>query len=201
MDSRINLIFIGRSGSGKGTQATLMREFLEKRDGPNSVFYMYTGEHLRKLISEKPELAISHFLDVKVMDAGQKAPDFTAIWAWAKEFIYSLKSTQHLVVDGSPRTSLEAKALDEFFEFCERENVKPILVDVSADEVRDRMLKRKRKDDTEEQIKNRIAYYEKYVVPTLDYYRDGSKNKLIEIDGNPHDVNLIHKNILKALNL
>ena len=30
-DLRLNLVFIGRSGSGKGTQATLMKEFLEKR--------------------------------------------------------------------------------------------------------------------------------------------------------------------------
>ncbi len=45
-DSRFNFIFIGSSGAGKGTQAGLMKEFLEKRDGEGSVFYIYTGEHL-----------------------------------------------------------------------------------------------------------------------------------------------------------
>jgi len=201
MDSRLNIIFIGRSGSGKGTQAVLMKEFLEKRDGKGSVFYLSTGEHMRGLIKEKPELETSKFLDQKVMAVGAKAPDFLTIWIWAKELIYNAKNNQHFIFDGTPRTLLEAKTLDEALEFYERKNIKPILVDVSTEEVRARMLSRKRADDTEEQIKNRLAYYEKRVAPAVEYYRNDSKNKLIKIDGNPHDVNLIHENIFKALNL
>jgi adenylate kinase len=196
--SRLNLIFIGRSGSGKGTQAGLMKDFLEKRDGRDSVFYIYTGEHLRGLITEHPLLLTSEFVDKKVMKGGNKAPDFIAIWAWAKELIYSAKPNQHIIFDGSPRTSLEAKALDEALEFYERKNVKPILLDVSVEEVKMRMLKRARADDTEKRIKNRLAYYEKYVVPAVEYYRQESKNKLIVIDGNPHDVMKIHHAILES---
>ncbi len=200
-DIRLNLIFIGRSGSGKGTQAALTKEYLEKRDGIGSVFYVYTGEIFRTLIKNQPTLEASMLLDTKVMEKGDKAPDFSAIWAWGNEFIYRLNKTQHIIVDGSPRTILEARALDECLKFFDRENVFPILVDVSAEEVRQRMLSRGRQDDTEEQIKNRIAYYGKYVAPAVEYYRSESKNKLIEIDGNPHDVNLIHKNILVSVGL
>ncbi len=201
MDSRLNLIFIGRSGSGKGTQAALMKEYLEKHDGNGSVFYVYTGEIFRTLIKNQPTLEVSMLLDTKVMKKGDKAPDFSAIWAWGNEFIYRLNKTQHIIVDGSPRTILEAKALDECLKFLDRENVFPILIDVSSKEVKARMLARKRADDTEEQIANRVAYYEKYVAPAVEYYSKESKNKLIVVDGNPHDVNLIHRNILKALNL
>ena len=200
-DLRLNLVFIGRSGSGKGTQATLMKEFLEKRDGNGSVFYVYAGEIFRTLIKNQPRLEVSALLDAKVMKKGDKAPDFSAIWAWGNEFIYRLNKDQHIIVDGSPRTILEAKALDECLEFLDRENVFPILVGVSAEEVKQRMLLRGRQDDNEEQIKNRIFYYEKYVVPAIEYYSHESKNKLIVIDGNPHDVNLIHHSLLKALNL
>ncbi len=106
-----------------------------------------------------------------------------------------------MVIDGSPRTALEAKVLDGAFDFYKRENIKPILIDVSPEEVRARLLARGREDDTEEQIKHRLAYYEKYVAPAVEYYRKESKNKLIVVDGNPHDVNLIHKNILKPLSV
>ncbi len=198
-DSRLNLIFIGKSGAGKGTQAGLMKEFLEKRDNEGSVFYIYTGEHLRSLIKNNPDLETSKLVDEKVMKGGNKAPDFIAIWAWAKELIYSAKPFQHIIFDGSPRTPLEVKALDEALEFYERKNVKPILIDVSPEEARLRMLKRGRKDDTEKQIKNRLAYYEKYVVPAIEYYRNESKNGLIVIDGNSHDIIAIHINILVAL--
>ncbi len=145
-----------------------MKEFLEKRDGKGSVFYLSTGEHMRNLIKERPELEISIFLDKKIMATGEKAPDFLTVWVWAKELIYNAKSNQHIIFDGTPRTLLEAKVLDEAFEFYERKNVKPILVDVSPEEVRKRMLERRRSDDTEEQIKHRVAYYERLVVPAVE---------------------------------
>lgn len=198
-DSRLNLIFIGRSGAGKGTQAGLMKEFLEKRDGKESVFYIYTGEHLRALIKNNPDLETSKFVDEKVMKGGNKAPDFMAIWVWAKELIYNAGTNQHIIFDGSPRTPLEAKALDEALEFYERKNVRPIFLNVTSKEARERMLKRDRKDDTEEQIKNRLAYYEKYVAPAVEYYRYESKNKLFVINGNSHNIAVIHRDILAAL--
>jgi adenylate kinase len=194
----LNLIFIGRSGAGKGTQAGLMKKFLEKRDGKGSVFYIYTGEHLRALIKDNPKLETSKLVDEKVMKDGNKAPDFMAIWAWAKDLIYSAKPHQHIIFDGSPRTILEARAMDEALEFYERKNVKPILINVSPEEARKRMLARRRKDDTEKQIKNRLAYYEKYVAPAVEYYLYESKNGLIVIDGNSHDIMKIHNAILKS---
>ncbi len=197
----LNFVLIGRSGSGKGTQAELVKEFLEKRDGKGTVFYLSTGEHMRTLIKERPELETSEFLDKKIMALGNKAPDFLTIWIWAKELIYNIKSNQHIIFDGTPRTLLEARTLDEALEFYERENVKPILVDISPEEARERLLKRGRGDDAEEQIRNRLAYYEKRVAPAVEYYRKESKNKLIVVDGNSHDVNLIHRNILVAAGL
>lgn len=197
----LNFVFIGRSGSGKGTQALLLKEFLEKRDGVGSVFYLSTGEHMRNLIKERPELKTSVFLNKKVMALGNKAPDFLTVWVWSKELIFNMKSNQHIIFDGTPRTLLEAKLLDEAFDWYEKENLRPILVDVSPEEVRIRMLARKREDDTEEQINGRLAYFEKLVAPAIEYYRSESKNKLIVVDGNPRDVNLIHKNILKACGL
>ncbi len=195
--SYIFLLF-GRSGCGKGTQAKLLMDYFEKKDGKDSALYIYAGEKFREL-SDYDSLTAK--LTKEILLVGDKVPDFLAIWVWSNEMVEKMRENLHLVIDGSPRTALEAKALDETFEFYKRENIKPVLIDVSPEEIRVRLLNRKREDDTEKQIVHRLAYYEKYVAPAVEYYRKESKNKLIVVDGNPHDVNLIHKNILAALDL
>ncbi|MBI2628077.1 MAG: nucleoside monophosphate kinase [Candidatus Niyogibacteria bacterium] len=200
MENLLNFIFIGRSGSGKGTQAELLKKHLEEKYGPDSVLYIYTGAKLRELVGQK-EFLTARLVDEKVMKAGAKAPDFLAVWAWASRFIQEMDEKKNLIVDGSPRTILEAKMLDESFLFYGRKKVFPVFIDVSREEATRRMKKRGRPDDTAERIENRLAYYEKYVRPALDYYKTESKNKIIQIDGNPLDPELIHQNVLKAVGL
>ncbi|MEK7121958.1 MAG: nucleoside monophosphate kinase, partial [Patescibacteria group bacterium] len=200
MKESLNFIFIGRSGSGKGTQAELLKKHLEEKNGPDSVLYVYTGAKLRELTGQKESLT-ARLVDEKVMKAGDKAPNFLAVWAWGSRFIQEMDEKRHLILDGSPRTIMEAKMLDEAFLFYGRKKVFPLFIDVSEEEVTRRMKKRSRADDTDERIKNRLAYYEEYVLPAVKYYRKESKNKLIRIDGNPLDPELIHQNILKAVGL
>lgn len=192
--SYVFLLF-GRSGCGKGTQAELLMDYFKKKEGEDSVLYIYAGEKFRELSGRD---SLTAKLTKEILTLGDKVPDFLAIWVWSNLMVERMRENLNLVIDGSPRTALEARALDETFEFYKLENIKPVLIDVSPKEIRDRLLKRGRSDDTEEQIKHRLAYYEKYVVPAIEYYKRESKNKLIVVDGNPHDVNLIHKNILKA---
>ena len=199
MQEPFTFLLFGRSGCGKGTQAKLLQKFLEKKDGSDSALYVYAGDKMRELVQKSDSLTAK--LTNEIFLAGEKIPDFLAIWAWADDLVCELKEETHLIIDGSPRSALEAKALDDTFEFYKRENIKPVLIDVLPEEIRVRLLNRKREDDTEKQIAHRLAYYEKYVAPAVEYYRKESKNKLIVIDGNPHDVNLIHKNILVAAGL
>lgn len=196
-----NVLFIGRSGSGKDTQAELLQKTLEGRFGEGSVLYIYTGEHLRELSEKHEEVFIAKLLKEKVMDVGGKAPDFLACWAWSEDIIYKLKSGQHTIFSSSPRTALEAKVMDEMFEFFDRKNVFPILVDVAREEAFWRLKNRGRADDTDQGINARLDFYEKYVAPVPEYYETESPNKLIRIDGNPRDIQKIHQDILKALRL
>lgn len=200
MENPLIFIFFGRSGSGKGTQAELLKKYLEEKYGTNSVLYVYTGAKLRELVGQK-ELLTARLVDEKVMKAGAKAPDFLAVWAWGERLVKEMDEKKHLIVDGSPRTIMEAKILDESFLFYGRKKIFPLFIDVSREEVARRMKKRGRADDTDEQIKSRLAYYEEYVLPAVEYYEKESKNKLIWIDGNPLDRELIHQNILKAVGL
>jgi len=196
----INVIFIGRSGCGKGTQAEMLQKYLEDKYGAKSVFYIYTGEKLREL-TKRDHLLTARLLDEKVMKAGNKAPDFLAVWAWGDRLVEGMDNERSLILDGSPRTKKEAQLLDEAFLFYERKSVFPIFLDVDEDEVSMRMKDRGRADDTDEQIKNRLAYYEEYVVPAVEYFKNESSNKLIRVDGNSRDRNLIHKKIIEALGI
>lgn len=173
-------------------------DYLKKRDGKNSVLYVYAGKKFRELSRRR---SLTAQLTNRILSVGDKMPDFLAVWVWSNAMVEKMRENLHLVIDGSPRTALEAKALDDAFEFYKRKNVRPILIDVSPGEIRKRLFKRGRADDTAERIKHRLAYYKKYVAPAIKYYRKENKNKLIIVDGNPHDVNLIHKNILKAIGL
>lgn len=194
----INVIFSGRSGSGKGTQADLLRNRLSGVYG-QEVFYINTGTFLRDLTSHE-ELLTGRLIDEKVMKAGVKAPDALAIWAWTNELIHGINEVNNFILDGSPRTVPEARALDEMFHFYGRTNVFPIFLDVSDEWAYDRMIARGRADDIPENIKNRLAYYPVFVEPIIDYYGNESKNELIRINGE-QSIEKVHQDIIKALKL
>lgn len=175
------IILLSRSGGGKGTQAKFLREYF----GEKKMLYITTGDGFREL-ARRADLLAGKYIQEKVLDVGEKAPDFATIWIWANRMIYEFTpETSVVIFDGTPRTRLEAQALDEMLVFFEITNVKPLLLEVDREEAIQRLLKRKRADDTRERIERRLAFYERTVVPAIDYYEKESKHKLITIDGMP----------------
>ncbi len=197
MKNPFNIIFTGRSGSGKGTQAELIKEKLLAMG--EEVHLVNTGAFLRELTTHE-ELLTGRLVDIKIMKAGTKAPDALALWAWVNELIHGLNEKNHFILDGSPRTVFEARALDELLEFYERSNVFPIFIDVSDRWAYDRMVGRGRADDVHENIQNRLAYYPIFVEPIMDFYVKESKNKLIRINGE-QSITAVHADIVNALGL
>lgn len=188
-------LFIGRSGCGKGTQAELLKKYLEEND-QRPVLYLYAGDKMRKLIDE--EKSFTSQLAKEFMLLGDKSPDFLAVWAWSNDLVEKMEKETHLIVDGSPRTATEAIILDEAFKFYKREIVMPVVVDVSREWAKDKLLKRKRDDDTDETINHRLDYYEKYVKQAMDYYDEQSKNKIIKINGE-QTIEQVHQEIIKKV--
>jgi len=60
------------------------------------------------------------------------------------------------------------------------------------------MMARKRADDTPEKIQNRLDWYEKDVLPSINYFRNKPSFDFIEINGE-QTIENVHNDIIKAL--
>src|SRR3989344_3620278 len=125
MTQPLNFLFLGRSGCGKGTQAQLLiKHFQDNNLG--ETLYVYTGEKLRNFTEKEETLAAR--LAKRKMKAGGLLPSFLAVWLWSGALIEGVNENNNVIMDGSPRTLLEAMMTDDAMEFYGRSNVVPIFL-------------------------------------------------------------------------
>lgn len=98
----MRLILIGAPGSGKGTQAELMREHLK-------LHHLSTGEMLRSAVAAHTELGKRVEL---IMELGELVPDEIVI-ALIRERLEDDAVASAFMMDGFPRTLAQAEALDQ----------------------------------------------------------------------------------------
>src|SRR3989344_1107947 len=195
MTQPLNFLFLGRSGCGKGTQAQLLiKHFQDNNLG--ETLYVYTGERLRNF-AEKEETLAARLAKSK-MKAGGLLPSFLAVWLWSGALIEGVNENNNVIMDGSPRTLLEAMMTDDAMEFYGRNKVVPVFLETSEEWSTQRMLGRGRSDDSLKSIKERMAYFEKDLVPVIDYYSGRSKHKLTRVNGEQR-VEAVHQEILEKV--
>lgn len=195
MKEPLNFILLGRSGCGKGTQAKLLIKHLQDNN-LGETLYIYTGERLRTFAEKEKTLAAR--LAKSKMKEGGLLPSFLAVWLWSGALIEGINKNNNAVMDGSPRTLLEAMMTDDAMEFYGRNRVIPIFLETSEEWSTRRLLGRGRSDDSFESIKKRMAYFEKDVIQAIDYYEKKSKHKLIKINGE-QSAEEVHKEILEKV--
>ncbi len=105
----MNIVLIGAQGSGKGTQADLLAQKL-------GIFHLASGDLFRDEIGEKTELGLKA---KAFMDRGELVPDEVTI-SMVLNCISNMADTQGVLLDGFPRTILQAQALDEGLQKIER---------------------------------------------------------------------------------
>jgi adenylate kinase len=170
----INLIFMGPPGAGKGTQAKIIcKDF--------SIPQISTGEILRESIQKGTEMGLNA---KKYMDSGDLVPDSVVIGI-IKDRLKEPDCKNGFLLDGFPRTTAQAEALDKLLENMGISLNCAINIRVSNEELIKRLLERAkiegRADDNEETIKNRLDNYNQKTYPLLDYYK--KKSLLREVDG------------------
>ena len=188
-------IFTGRSGCGKGTQVELLKQYLKNSDPGREIYHLETGARFRKFV-ESP--GYSSGLAKKVNEQGGRQPDFLAVWMWSHLFVDELKGNEHIIIDGTPRSRNEAIILDSALAFYERARPEVVCLKVSREWSERHLKSRARKDDTPENIKNRLDWYERDVLPALDYYKTDPAVKIVEINGE-QSVEQVHQELINRL--
>lgn len=190
------VIFIGRSGCGKGTQAALLRERIHRLDeAKRPILYVETGEHFRRFIRQA---GLSSKLSREAYERDERQPDFLAAWMWADLLIRELEPDMHLVFDGAPRARAEAELLTTALSFYGRERPTVIHLDVSRKWSEEKLLARGRSDDrTLAKIDKRLDWFDRDVVPAMDYFRANPYYRFVEVNGE-QTVPEVHRDIVAA---
>jgi adenylate kinase len=122
--SDLNLILIGPPGAGKGTQA-------ERLQVDFHLPFISTGEMLRTSVTQGTELGAAA---KQYMESGRLVPD-ELIVAMTAERLSQEDALDGFILDGFPRTTAQAQALDEQLGAGGRRVTAALLIDVPDEEV------------------------------------------------------------------
>tara|TARA_B100000965_G_scaffold146569_1_gene122117 strand:- start:72 stop:668 length:597 start_codon:yes stop_codon:yes gene_type:complete len=167
----LRLVILGRQGSGKGTQCLRLSDSYE-------TIHISTGDILRTAVEMQTELGKKAKI---IMDAGDLVPDEIINGIVAERIGMNDVLESGFILDGYPRTSAQAQALEEELFSSGLSLDLAINLEVPVKEVTQRMLDRSRADDTEEAIKRRLEIYENETAPLLEWFEE--RNNLIVVDG------------------
>jgi adenylate kinase len=179
----MNIVVLGPQGSGKGTQA-------KKIAATYGIPHIATGDMIREMKERPTELGAELR---EVYDRGDLVGDDLMI-RLIRDRLDRGDTLPGFVLDGFPRTLVQAEALDDLM----GELARPI--DVVFDlqvpdrqQLFDRLMKRAREenrsDDTPEAMERRLELYDRETAPLIEYYRSTRGNVVgIHADRSIEDV-------------
>ncbi len=190
-------IFIGQSGSGKGTQAGLLEDKIKSLDPEGKTFRLETGVIFRYLISQ--DNFIAHRTK-SMIEEGKLPPSFLGVHAWSHALIEGYSGDQHVLIDGTPRITDEVPALISVFEFLGWEP-HLIHIEVSDEWSYERLKNRGRFDDKEDSdIWGRIQWFHASVVPAIELLKQCPRVKVHNIQGE-QTIEEVHRDICREVGL
>lgn len=190
-------IFIGRSGSGKGTQLELLREYLSTNFSNELIKTIVMGDIFRSFFKEEGYIQkVAHEVSTK---EGKFQPNFLTDALFIHKAINVVDEESTLFFDGYPRNIHQLEVIKELLEYIKRKDPVIINIEVARDSVKQRMLSRGRNDDNEKAIESRLNEYDKFIVPMIQAVKQDPFFKYIEVDGEGK-IEDIHRDILIKIN-
>ena len=200
------LVILGRQGAGKGTQCVrLSRHYV--------VPHISTGDMLRAAVREETELGK---MAKEVMDSGGLVGDDIMIGLVAERLKRADAETRGYILDGFPRTVVQADALDD----VAGEKPIDVVIDLHVDRhiVLQRITARRvcrdcgtnytatgierqpwicevcggdvmqRADDHPDAVNTRLDLYETQTAPLIEHYTKHDRIAIVDGVGSPDDV-------------
>ena len=170
----MRLVLLGAPGSGKGTQATRLREHLQ-------VPHVSTGELLRAAVKAGTPLGLQA---KAVMEAGSLVSD-EIVLGMLEERLTAGDTGNGFVLDGYPRNLVQANALDALLNRLGQPVDIAVQLDVDTELLIGRLAGRAqaegRADDSPDAVRNRLKVYNDATAPVVDFYRNSGR--LACVDG------------------
>lgn len=161
----LNIALFGPPGAGKGTQS-------EKLIDKYKLFYISTGDILRKEIKEESDLG----LQAKSIIASGGLVSDEIIVQIIEKTIKENQGSKGFLFDGFPRTYVQAYILEGLMIKLNTSLNCLISLEVDEEDSVNRLLERGktsgRSDDNEEVIRNRLKEYNDKTLPVLQFYKD-----------------------------
>jgi adenylate kinase len=160
----VNILLLGPQGSGKGTQA-------KRIAAEYGIPHIATGDMLREAMADGTPLGMR----VKpIYDAGELVPDDLMI-DLIRERLGEDDAQEGFVLDGFPRTMVQAEALDAMLKEIGRDLDVVFELQIPDEICIQRLLKRAaeegRVDDTPDAIATRLRRYHEETEPLVEHYR------------------------------
>lgn len=160
----MKVILLGPPGAGKGTQGQRLHE---QYDIPQ----ISTGDILRAAVREGTALGQEA---KSYMDRGALVPDEVMVGI-VQDRLSHADAHAGFILDGFPRTAMQAEALDRMLQELGRPLDHVISIDVPKEELLRRLAGRRdiegRQDDTDAAVRHRLDVYLRETAPLVDYYR------------------------------
>jgi adenylate kinase len=170
----LNILLLGPQGAGKGTQAKRISE-------EYGIPHIASGEILRAEMAAGTELGRR----VKdVYDRGDLVSDDLMI-ELIKTRLSQPDTEAGFILDGFPRTTVQAEALDQILAEIGRTFTVVFALQIPDAVAFERLRRRAeiegRPDDTDEAIRRRLDNYHRETEPLIEYYR--TRGSLVPIHG------------------
>jgi adenylate kinase len=177
----MRLVLLGAPGSGKGTQATRLREHLQ-------VPHISTGDLLRAAVKAGTELGRQA---KAVMESGGLVSD-DIVLGMLEERLTAGDTGNGFVLDGYPRNLAQANALDALLGRLGQPVDIAVQLDVDTELLIGRLAGRAqaegRADDSPEAVRHRLKVYNDATAPVVDYYRNAGRLACVDGVGAMEDV-------------